>query len=153
MAIKGAKIKKKEIVIGTGKVEETLQETKQKVDSKVNAAEKKISKALAEKIADALSDKKGYDIDVIDTSKVTILADYFVICSGTSTTHIKSLADEVDFQLSKDGLEPLHREGYSTARWILLDYGSVIVHVFHEEERKFYSLERLWSDGTITRRD
>lgn len=114
--------------------------------------EHKESKVLAEKIAEALSGKKGYDIDVIDTSKVTILADFFVICSGTSTTHIKSLAEEVDFELSKEGIQPLHREGYSTSRWILLDYGSVIVHVFHEEERQYYSLERLWSDGTITRR-
>ncbi|MEI6132985.1 MAG: ribosome silencing factor [Bacillota bacterium] len=114
--------------------------------------EKNEAKALAEKITTALSDKKAHDIDVIDMEKVSILSDYFVICSGTSTTHIKSLADEVDFVLSKDNIEPLHREGMSTARWILLDYGSVIVHIFHEEERQYYSLERLWSDGKITRK-
>ena len=121
----------------------------------VSAKEKKAlkeAKELADKITEALSDKKGQDIDVIEMAKVSILSDYFVICSGTSTTHIKSLADEVDFVLSKDGIQPLHREGFSTARWILLDYGSVIVHIFHEEERQYYSLERLWSDGTITRK-
>jgi len=128
------------------------------LESKINtvsAKEKKAlkeAKELADKITEALSDKKGQDIDVIEMAKVSILSDYFVICSGTSTTHIKSLADEVDFVLSKDGIQPLHREGFSTARWILLDYGSVIVHIFHEEERQYYSLERLWSDGTITRK-
>ena len=80
------------------------------------------------------------------------MADYFVICSGTSTTHIKALADEVDVKMGEMGYPCLHKEGYNSARWILLDYADVVVHLFHEEDRKFYNLERLWSDGKITRR-
>ena len=107
---------------------------------------------LSDRIVSILSDKKAKDIDVIDTANVTDIADYFVICSGTSTTHIRSLVDEVDFQLSQEGIKASHIEGYDTARWILMDYSSVIVHVFHEEDRQYYSLERLWSDGKITRK-
>ena len=129
-------------------------QSKETQEAKVLKEEKAIkdSKILADKIAEILSDKKGYNIDVIEMNKVTILVDYYVICSGTSTTHIKALAEEVDFELSKDGIQPSHREGFSTARWILLDYGSVVVHVLHEEDRQYYSLERLWSDGAINRK-
>lgn len=107
---------------------------------------------LSDRIATILSDKKAKDVDVIDTANVTDIADFFIICSGTSTTHIRALVDEVDFQLSQDGIIANHKEGYDTARWILMDYSSVVVHVFHEEDRQYYSLEKLWSDGKITRK-
>lgn len=95
----------------------------------------------------ALDSKKGVDIALMDISGVTTLGDYFVVASGTSTTQVKALADEVDEQLSKLGLEPRRVEGYQSANWILLDYYEVIVHIFLEETREFYSLERLWSDA------
>lgn len=105
----------------------------------------------AQKMVNILEGKKAKDISVINIQKITTLADYFVICSGTSTTHIRSLADEVDFKMGEEGVSFLNKEGYESARWILLDYGDVVVHIFHEEERKHYNLERLWSDGVMTR--
>ena len=100
---------------------------------------------LAQKIRTILEDKKAKDIDVIDVSDKTILADYFVIATGTSTTHVKALADEVEYLLKeKDNRLVDHVEGFESSRWILLDFGDVVVHVFHSEERDFYSLEKLW---------
>ncbi|HOQ00380.1 MAG TPA: ribosome silencing factor [Acetivibrio clariflavus] len=109
------------------------------------------SKALAEKIVEILNDKKAKDVKSIDISELTVIADYFVICSGTSTVHIKALADEVEEKLQEMNVELLRKEGYNSARWILLDYNSVVVHIFHEEDREFYNLERLWADGVIQR--
>jgi len=108
------------------------------------------SKILVDKIVEAMGEKKALDINIIDIQKITVIADYFVICSGTSTTHIKSISDEIDFMLGKIGLKSYHKEGYNTARWILLDYADVVIHIFHQEERGFYNLERLWSDGKLT---
>ncbi|HEX3030410.1 MAG TPA: ribosome silencing factor [Clostridia bacterium] len=105
---------------------------------------------MKDKIVEFLSEKKARDISVIDIKNVTIIADYFVICSGNSTTHIKAIADELEFKMAEAGCNFLHKEGYNSARWILLDYGNVVVHIFHEEERSFYNLERLWNDGVIT---
>ena len=107
---------------------------------------------MVDKTVEALEGKKAKDINVIDIRDVTILADYFVVCNGTSTTHIKALADEVEFKLGEAGIRFLHKEGYESARWILMDYGEVVVHVFHEEDRSFYNLERLWSDGILSRK-
>lgn len=105
-------------------------------------------KELTEEIVRLLDSKKGIDIDAIKIEELTIIADYFVICTGTSTTHVRALSDEVEFKLKQEAkMMPLHIEGYSTSSWILMDYGSVIVHLFTEETRKFYSLERLWSDA------
>ena len=109
------------------------------------------SKQLKEKIITILEDKKAKDVVAIDVDTVTVIADSFVICNGTSTTHIKALADEVEHTLEKEtGIRPGHTEGYNSARWILMDYGDVVVHIFHEEDRKFYDIERLWTDGVIT---
>lgn len=108
------------------------------------------TKAMIDRVVAALEDKKAKDISIIDIKEVTILADSFIICNGTSTTHIKTLADEVEYKMSEAGVRILHKEGYDTARWILLDYGDVVVHIFHEEDRSFYNLERLWRDGIIT---
>lgn len=97
--------------------------------------------------AKALEDKKAKDVKILKTSEQTVLADYFVICNGTSSTHIKALVNEVDKQVSEAGEAPLRREGLRSDIWVLMDFGSVIVHVFTEEARKFYNLERLWSDS------
>ena len=78
---------------------------------------------------------------------MTVMADYFVICTGMSNTQMQALAGEVEFELSQKGVEPLHTEGYGSPSWVLLDYGSVIVHVFYKEARDYYKLERLWADG------
>ena len=103
--------------------------------------------ALARKIAAVLDEKKASDIVIIDLSEKSIIADYFVIASGRYTTAVKSRTDNVDEKLSKEGIEPLRRDGFSEAKWIAVDYGSVILHVFHEETREYYRLERLWIDG------
>jgi ribosome-associated protein len=109
------------------------------------------SEALAKRIVEVLEDKKARGIVSIYVENVTILADYFIICNGTSTTHIRTLADDVEKSLRDNhGQECRHREGYNSARWILLDFGDVIVHIFHEEDRRFYDIERLWSDGVMT---
>lgn len=95
----------------------------------------------------ALEDKKARDIKVLRTTDLTVLADYFVLCTATSSTHVKSLTDETDKALTEAGEPPLRREGYRGGDWILLDFGCVIVHIFQEETRAFYNLERLWSDA------
>jgi ribosome-associated protein len=109
------------------------------------------AKALAEKIVQILEDKKAKEVKCINISEVTVIADYFVICSGTSIPHIKALADEIEIKMEEIDVELLRKEGYNSARWILLDYNSVVVHIFHEEDREFYNLERLWSDGVLHR--
>lgn len=100
-------------------------------------------------IVKALDSKKAENIQAINIHDLTILADYFVIANGTSTTHTKALADEVDFRLGELGVQPTRTEGYAGATWIVLDYGDIVVHVFYRETREFYSLERLWSDGEL----
>lgn len=94
----------------------------------------------------AIDSKKGFDIKGIKINDLSILGDYFIIASGSSSTQVRALADEVDEKLSEQGVEPNHIEGKSSG-WILLDYGDVIIHIFTREEREFYSLERLWQDG------
>ncbi len=97
--------------------------------------------------AKALSERKGIEIKVIKITDISSIADYFVIATGSSTTHVKSLADNVEFRLDNLGVSVSHIEGYRSDSWILLDYVDVIVHVFSEEAREYYSLERLWQDG------
>ena len=97
--------------------------------------------------ARALEDKKARDVKILKTAEQTVIADYFVICNGTSSTHIKALVDEVDRKLSEAGEPPIRREGLRSDISVLMDFGSVIVHVFTDEARKFYNLERLWSDS------
>ena len=105
------------------------------------------SRELAEIAVKALDSKKGKEIRLIRIDKITTLAEYFVICTGTSNTQINALCDAVEKALTEKGEEPLHREGYRGGTWVLLDYGCVVVHVFNDEARKFYSLEHLWADG------
>lgn len=105
------------------------------------------SKELSEKICNILSSKKARDIIVINVKEMTVIADYFVIASASSNTAVKALAEEVDDKLSEIDRPPLRMEGMSEGRWVAMDYGDVIVHIFYEETRKFYQLERLWTDG------
>ena len=107
------------------------------------------SAQIAAIAAKALSDKKAKDVKVLRTEEQTVLADYFVICNGTSSTHIKALVDEVDKQLSEAGEPPIRREGLRSDIWVLMDFGCVIVHVFTDEARKSYDIERLWSDAEV----
>lgn len=97
-------------------------------------------------IVRALDSKLGEEIQVIEITDLTVLAEYFVICSGTSSTQVKALADEVEYKMTEAGIEPHHVEGKAT-NWILLDYAGIVIHVFNQEAREFYSLDRLWSDG------
>ena len=106
------------------------------------------SKEMALTIAGALDSKKGLDIKVLETGALTTLADYFVICTGTSNTQVKALSDAVEDAMTKAGEEPHHVEGHRGGQWTLLDYSAIVVHVFTEEAREFYALERLWSDAT-----
>lgn len=108
----------------------------------------KTPKELALLAARALSDKKGAQIQVLEIGDLTTLADYFVLATGSSNTQINALVDNVEKVLHEEAEEePLHREGYRGGTWVLLDYGCVVVHVFNNEARKFYSLEHLWADG------
>ena len=105
-------------------------------------------KELAILAAKALDSKKGLDIKVMEVTHLTSLADYFVICTGGSNTQINALCDAVEEKLEKEGDEKaMHREGHRGGTWVLLDYGCIVVHVFNNEAREFYSLERLWNDG------
>ena len=99
---------------------------------------------LVLKIEDILESKKAKNIKKIDIKNKTTIADYFIIASGTSTTHVKSLADNLEEELKKNNVYPKKIEGYNTGSWILLDYDNIIVHIFTENERKNYSLEDLW---------
>lgn len=94
----------------------------------------------------ALDSKKAVDIQAVEIGDLTILTEYFIIAGGTSSTHVRSLADEVDYQLSQAGVEPHHIEGKASG-WILLDYDTVIIHVFTPDAREFYSLDKQWQDG------
>ena len=96
----------------------------------------------------ALDSKKAKNIKVLKVDDLTILANYFVIASATSTTQVKALADEVEFKLGEKGVQAKSIEGYQSKTWICLDYIDVIVHVFIENDREFYQLEHLWADGT-----
>ena len=105
------------------------------------------SREKALHIAEILSSKKAKGIEIIGIEKLTLVADYFVICTGTSTTQVKALAGEVEEKMSEQGDPPLRVEGFKTAGWILCDFGNVVVHIFTNEMREFYDLERLWADG------
>jgi len=109
------------------------------------------TKEIARLAAEAADSKSGADILVLDVDKLTAIADYFVICSGTSTPQIRAIADEIERVLTGAGELPVHIEGYFDANWILMDYGRVVVHIFRQETREFYSLEHLWADAPAYR--
>ncbi|MDQ7788541.1 MAG: ribosome silencing factor [Eubacteriales bacterium] len=97
----------------------------------------------------AAENVKGYDQVVLDIHKLTVISDYFLIVSGRSTTHVKAISEHVMEELEAEGVYPLRREGQKEGRWILLDYNHLVVHVFLDEERAFYNLERLWGDAPV----
>ena len=105
------------------------------------------AKVLCDKVVGILLEKKAQDIAVVDISQMTVIADAFVVCSGRTPIQVRALSDELEEKLSEAGVAPLRREGLESARWIVLDLSHVLVHVFHREEREFYNLERLWSNG------
>ncbi|MBP1547127.1 MAG: ribosome silencing factor [Oscillospiraceae bacterium] len=98
-------------------------------------------------IVKALDSKKAEDIKVIKIGDLTVIADYFVIADGTSSTQTKTLAEEAEFKMKENGEEPLRVQGNNGSNWIILDYGDIVVHVFSRDQREFYNLERLWRDG------
>lgn len=107
------------------------------------------SSQLANKIAGLIFNKKGFDVKILNISKLTTMTDYFVICSADSDTQVKAIADEVDKKLRDEGTRCWHTEGYKSLSWVLLDYVDVVVHVFKKDAREFYNLEKLWGDADI----
>ena len=105
------------------------------------------AKKVAYEVTKALDEKKGLDIRLLKIDKVSSLADYFLICTGTSNTHVKTLCDYAEYTLEQLGEPMLGREGHRGNSWELLDFGSIVVHVFTDEAREFYALERLWADA------
>ena len=100
-------------------------------------------------VVKTLDNKKAHDIKLLRTSEITILADYFVICTAGSTTQLRTLSDEVEKVLKENSEMPLRREGHRSGGWVLIDFGCVVVHLFLQEERDFYTLERLWGDAEL----
>lgn len=98
---------------------------------------------------EAAISKKAYDLVVLDLRELSSITDYFFICSGSSTTQVQAIADAVDEQMGKRGIHTLGTEGYAEARWVLLDYGELVLHIFHYETRKVYDLERLWGNAPV----
>ena len=105
-------------------------------------------KALALKIAHILDERKAQDIKIINVNKKTVIADYFVIAGGNSRTQVNALADEVEYKLGLEGIKPSRVEGRGDGTWVLVDFDSVLVHIFGRESRDFYKLEKLWAEGT-----
>lgn len=110
-----------------------------------NLADKEIVKV----VYDALDDKKGIDIKVLDISKISVMADYFFIASGSNKNQVQALADNVEEELLKRDIHCRQVEGYPSGNWILMDYGDFIVHIFNQDDRLFYDLERIWRDGEL----
>ncbi len=102
---------------------------------------------LMTQIHQLLDSKKALDLSVIEIKKVSSVADYFIICTGTSSTHIKALSDYVEKELAKEGITVNHKEGMQKGEWILLDYQDIVVHIFNREKRDYYGLERIWNDA------
>ena len=110
-------------------------------------------KMMAQIACKAIDDKKGQDIKIIDIHNVSVIADYFVIASGTNSNQVQAIVDNVEEQLGRAGFEAKQIEGNRNSSWILMDYGDMIVHVFDEEKRLFYDLERIWRDGKVLEMD
>ena len=102
---------------------------------------------IAQVAKEALDDKMGMDIQVLDISRLSSVADYFIIASGNSKSQLTALADHVDMKLAEQGVYVNHVEGVQSGLWLLMDYGNVIIHIFHKDQRNFYDLERVWADA------
>lgn len=110
------------------------------------AAEAETVAAVRHAVA-AILDRKGEDLKVLHVSEVTSFTDYFLLCSGSNSRQVQAIADGVEERLREQGVKPLHVEGYTTGQWVLLDYGDFVLHVFLQERRRFYGLDRLWGDA------
>ena len=117
------------------------------MDIKQNAEIKENSLALAEEIVKILDANKAGQIKLLRVNDQTVMTDYFVICTGTSNTHIKSLAGEVEYKLGEAGVAHTCMDGYDSGIWIVMDYTTVMVHIFNREQRDFFKLEKLWADA------
>lgn len=106
-----------------------------------------ISREMTKLAIAALEDKKAEDIRIIDITEVSVLADYFIIASGSNTSQIQALTDSVEEKLGRAGYHMKQVEGYDSANWVLMDFGDIIIHIFDKENRLFYNLERIWRDG------
>ena len=105
------------------------------------------SREIAKLAYESIDEKKGIDIKIIDISKISVIADYFIITGGSNQRQIETIAENVEEKLGKAGIVPKHIEGTHRSNWILMDYRDVIIHIFNQEERLFYDLERIWADG------
>lgn len=112
-------------------------------------ADLSVSKKMASMAVDALEDRKGEDVKILDISEISTLADYFIIAGGTNINQVQAMADNVQEVLGRAGHMTKNVEGYESGNWILLDFGDIIVHVFDNENRLFYDLERIWRDGKV----
>lgn len=107
-------------------------------------------KELSQAICAAASDKKARDIVTMDMEKLMSTTDYFVVCSAPTATQVRAIADNIEEKLEEAGVHFLHKEGYREGEWVLLDYGDVVAHIFRQEAREHYALERLWGDAPLT---
>ncbi len=96
---------------------------------------------------EAVIDRKAQDVVLLDMHEVTLVTDYFLICTGVSRPHVQAVAEEVEARLAAAGAQPRHREGYVAGSWVVLDYGGLVTHIFQPQAREFYALERLWGDA------
>ncbi len=127
---------------------EAKENTKITPESKEDSEQVEKAIELSRKIAGILDSKKALDVKILNVHDKTIIADCFVFATGTSSTQVNALADEIEFRLTQDGTSPLRTEGQGSGSWVLIDYGSVIVHVFSVQAKEFYKLEKLWAEGT-----
>ena len=109
-----------------------------------------ISTEMANKAIECLQNKKAKDIKQLDIHDISTIADYFIIATGTSSTQLQAMSSELEEKMDQCGYKIHHKEGFREGRWVLLDYGNIVVHLFHDEERKFYNLEKIWVDAKTT---
>lgn len=117
------------------------------INNKLPSLENAEPYELANELVKVLDAKKARDIKLLRVSDQTIIADYFIICAGTSNTNIRALAGEAEYKMSERGVVPLRMDGYSEGQWIVIDFGSVMVHIMNRENREFFKLEKLWSEA------
>ena len=123
-----------------------MSEINEMISSELPSLANAEAKELAEAIAEVLDSKKGFDVQVVHVADKTVIAEYFVLCSGNTSTHIKGLVDEVEYKIGQRDLLPYHVEGKDNNAWIVMDYSHVLVHVFTHEAREFYNLEKLYEN-------
>lgn len=105
------------------------------------------NKEFVKVAVELLEEKKAENIKVLDIHEISVMADYFIIASASNLSQVKAISDQLEQKLFENGLKLLHSEGYQTARWVLLDFGNIIIHIFYKDEREFYQLERVWGDA------